>query len=423
MSTPHIPLPQRKSLCGRLAYFQTFLESEVEILSGGDASSAERLQTYLFEQFNIDTVNDLDQKIREPGVPLIPLDEALRSSVENVKASLKPLRLDGDAIITSRVLPVLEAKVAEISCAKCASSHSGKICDGVNDAADDLIVSDAGLCISSLKQLFNVAYEAALAYYSNFGAFFPQTTSPEVKFSTSYSSFQLSSHYSMTDSLVGAVTNFLPPLMIPRVQLQLTVSRLDLETYKRILYLLFHECIAHAFHGIHPDPKKRTGTEPYDSFAEGWMDFVSYKIFEEVVKGTGFAGRRWDTTIKIPDVFEVASELHRKRATLSGRAGTAQIRLGVMVAALTLNFIKDYYEQGFLDPFDGYWAAFYRLSFDLNLLSDISAEKRNAFVNCVRQLGFENDNRNDARLLLVQYLRTGDIYQLVHDAYIMDQED
>lgn len=424
MSAPHIPLPQRKALSGRLAFFDAYLENEIEILEGDEISSVDRFRNHLFEQFDLDAQRDNEQRESErasasPRDPLLPLDESLRNSIAIVEDSVATtLRLPHNSIILTRVLPTLEGRAAGISCAECGSSTGTTICDGVSEPQDDITVSRGGACIAQLHRMFMVASEAASAYYSRFSTLFSTIAVPPVVLSTQYESTPVNGHYSPSGTPAGAVTIYDPRLQRSQVRLHLPVQSLDLRTYVGLQYLLFHECISHAFHGLHPNPGSRTSTKPYESFAEGWMDWVSYKIFEEVVRGTGFLGNRWMDQIVGRNAFEIATTLHSRRIELiPGRNGSAQVLLGAAVASITFNFIKNLYQDEYLEPADGYRDAFFRLSFDLNLLGDISTENRDAFVRAMRRLRnpSEDKKRGQVSLLLMQYLRgILDIYELVN---------
>src|SRR5687767_10628891 len=116
MSAPHIPLPQRKALSGRLAFFDSYLENEIEILEGGEIPSVDRLRNHLFEQFDLDAQRDNEQRESErtsasPRGPLPPLDQSLRNSIATVGDSVATrLRLPDNSIILTRVLPILESR-------------------------------------------------------------------------------------------------------------------------------------------------------------------------------------------------------------------------------------------------------------------------------------------------------------------------
>src|SRR5262249_34234523 len=72
-----------------------------------------------------------------------------------------------------------------------------------------------------------------------------------------------------------------------RIIFHVCVKDFDSMTFMAFPYVMFHECIAHAFHGIYPQNQERKSSKPSDRFSEGWMDWVSYKIIEEILSSYG----------------------------------------------------------------------------------------------------------------------------------------
>lgn len=425
---PHIPLSQRKALCGRLTYYDVFRNYELELYDDNAAAEAERFRRRFFEQLDLESQTDSEQRkkeddLGEPRQPLKHLDVSLQTALDRFKQSLPTLLLDKNAVLTQRLLPVLESRIAQISCEKC--TPFDRVCEGVSDAEDDEIVSARGLCIEQLRRMFELAHEVTLSYYATYATLFRRDAPPEVVFSTLQYKSEVGSHNSSVNRYGGGLTVFFTTVARAQVQLHLNVGKFDLDTYKSVPYLLFHECLAHAFHGIYPDPKKRTKTEPYDRFTEGWMDWVAYKILEEVVKGTGREGLRWQDEITLPDVFEVSTTLHAARSNPANRVeGTSQVRLGVRAAQLTCEFFATLSAKRVLEELDDWWGRFLQLSFDLNVLGEMDARKRNAFVGMMRHLEFTHEEdklRYALDSLLIDYLRTGDIHTLVEEVYKLDQ--
>ncbi|HWS87527.1 MAG TPA: hypothetical protein VN282_11220 [Pyrinomonadaceae bacterium] len=424
---PHIPLSQRKALCGRLSYYDAFQSHELELYADSAAAEVESFCQQFFAQLDLESRKDAQQRVKESDSsetrqPLTHLDVSLRSVLDRFKQILPAVLLEPQSVVTQRLLPAIENTVAGISCQGC--TPFGRVCEGVSDAEDDEIVSAAGLCVRQLRQMFDLALEVAHSYYVTHGSLFPRENPPEVVFSTLQFESEVDSHNAAANRYGGGLTIYFPIVARAQVQLHLYIQKFDLETYKSVLYLLFHECIAHAFHGIHPDPKKRVKTEPYERYAEGWMDWVAYKILEEVVKGTGPEGQRWQDRITLPDVFAVSTTLHRARSNPTNRGdGVRQIRLGARAAELTCEFFHELLEEKSLENFDDPWGNFLQLSFDLNALGEIDAKKRNAFVGMMRHLEFspkEDEIRYPLDSLLIDYLRTRDIHTLIEEVYKLD---
>jgi hypothetical protein len=425
---PHIPLSQRKALCGRLSYYDAFERHELELSVDSAAAEVEIFCQQLFAQLDLESRKDAQQREKEgdsPATrqPLTHLDVSLRSVLDRFKQILPVVLLEPQSVVTQRLLPTIENKVAGVSCQGCTPFE--RVCEGISDAGDDEIVSAAGLCVRQLRQMFDLALEVALSYYATHGSLFPRENAPEVVFSTLQFESEVDSHNAAANRYGGGLTIYFPTVARAQVQLHLNIQKFDLETYKSVPYLLFHECIAHAFHGIYPDPRKRVKTEPYERYVEGWMDWVAYKILEEVVKGTGREGQRWKDRITLRDVFAVSTTLHRARSNPANRGdGTRQVRLGARAAELTYEFFQELLEERALEDFDDPWGSFLQLSFDLNALGGIDVKKRNAFVGMMRHLEFppeEDETRYLLDSLLIDYLRTRDIHTLVEEMFKLDR--
>jgi hypothetical protein len=405
-----------------LLYYDAFQSHELNLYAENSVAEAERFFGYFFDQLILENQIDSQQREKEhssskPRQPLKQLDVSLRDALERFKVVLPSMLFDNAGALMQGLLPEIESKVADISCRKCTPFE--RICEGVSDAEDDEIVTARGMCVVQLREMFDIASEVARAYYSTHGTLFPAGKPPEIVFSTVQFMTEVGAHNSAADRYASGLTNYFSTLARAQVQLHLYVRMFDLETYKSVLYLLFHECIAHAFHATHPDPKERETAKPYERFTEGWMDWVAYKILEEVVKGTGDEGQRWKNRITLPNVFEVSTTLHRSRSEGGNHVeGASQIRLGVRVAEVTFDFFKELAQRKVFKDVGESWRAFLRLSFDLNMLGQIDAKQRNAFVGLMRHLEFpaqQDEMRYPLEALLLDYLRTQDIHTLVEE--------
>lgn len=399
----------------------------MEIYADNAAADVEVFSQRFFDQLKLENQKDSDQRKKEsastgPSLPLTHLDVSLQSALDRFKRILPDVLLNPQSIVPQRLLPVIENTLAGISCKNC--TPFGRICEGINEAEDDEIVSAAGLCIRQLRQMFELAHEVALTYYKTYGSLFPKKP-PEVVFSTLPFESEVGSHNASASRYGSGLTIYFPTVGRAQVELHLNIEKFDLDTYKSVPYLMFHECIAHAFHGIHPDPRKRETTKPYERYTEGWMDWVAYKILEKVVKGTAIGGQQWQDRITLPDVFTVATALHRARSNPANHNdGVSQIRLGVRAAELTYDFFEALSDERKLEEMDNPWGRFLQLSFDLNALGEIDAKKRNAFVGMMRRFGFsdkEDKFRYDLEALLIDYLRTRDILTFVEKVYTLER--
>ena len=83
---------------------------------------------------------------------------------------------------------------------------------------------------------------------------------------------------------VAAETRF--PAGQSEIRLKIDVPRFDFESYCVTPYMLFHEMCCHAFQSLRGSPRFAREDDP---FAEGWMDWVTYRIFCEVAGGNGLS--------------------------------------------------------------------------------------------------------------------------------------
>lgn len=417
----NLPLSSRKILCGRLLVVEALLAHEDQIDLEDATAKAPIFRDAINRYFEAESSKDGEQRENENKAgqgrsPLKALDQSLLDAISNFKLAAGGLNLDSPPVL-QQLLTAIEKSASSISCANCSSTG---ICEGISESDDDEIVARGGLCLAPFRQLFEVAREIATTYYEAYCGLLSAATTPQIILSTWNFENAVNADETIADGAAGAKTVFSSRNATAEIQLQFAVKRFSRRAFKGMLYLLLHECIAHAFHGLFPDPKNRIGTEPYDRFAEGWMDWVSYYILRQVIEGSGFAGDRWRAGIILPDILGTTQQMHEARHDASNESGSlderkvkglGQIRLGVSVAKKTYAFIKKLCIDHEDLPSD-YDAAFLRLSLELNMLGETSAEDTNMFIDAMRKLSFPPES--DARWYFIEeklldYLRGGSI--------------
>lgn len=414
--TPHIPLSQRKTLCGRLIYFDTAPPHENDFIAEGAADTFALFRDELFQSLAKEVKADKTNAGRQKK----PLDQALKDAFKRFKNTVSAQELlEEKPQLTGPLLASIEKKVSGVSCAGCSP---GKICDGADIGHDSGIVAAAGRCIEPLKQMFDVASEAAYIYYSTLSTVFPGVR-PDIVFSTRLLGGPgggLPAQW-----VVDGVTTFHDERAraVALAQLKLHPPQFDLDNYKAVLYVLFHECIAHCYHAIAPGHAGRKTTRRYEHFAEGWMDWVSLKVLEQVLSGTGPA-RALRSKIKPTNVYAVASTFHEDRLKFEpedydGTEGEpGHLKYGASVAQAVYNFIQEQYNRGIFKPRKAFANAFFSLSFDLNMSNGFTDSLRDKFIPFMNKLVYPREyyenvpglyrKRVAAEELIKDYLRTRD---------------
>lgn len=437
----HIPLTHRKALCGRLLYLDAV--NQLGPALPGDRSSYEYFTRLLLEHIELPVLADTKQRYTEKTtsaqrLPLKALDLSLREAVDGFKSVSAYKLVTGD-LSSKTIMKSVTGALSVLSCQTCSSSND--ICEGLAQTNDDDLVHRKGACISQLRQMFEVAHDAAKAYYAAYASNFPSNPSPDIVFSTGHTEFIPEKEHPLEGFYAGAVTRFIDESGQARaeVKLKLTLGKhgfkLDLYTYKGILYVLFHECIAHAFHGLLPTFDKRWTSDPFDSFSEGFMDRVAFEVLKESVEDTGLASSlNLRNRIVFLDSLKAAGKMSFERNECDFDevvTNKADIALGVKAAEASFELMKTAYKSEDFGPIDDFKRGFYQLAFDLNLRQDVDRNSRRDFVTlmyCYHILcAIKPGNRNVAMTLalsdihaaIVNYLRTRSITTLIIDTQNM----
>ncbi|HBB97217.1 MAG TPA: hypothetical protein DC054_17710 [Blastocatellia bacterium] len=434
MIYPHqIPLTERKALSWRLLFLDAVNNFGLALPRGSNAYSV--LTSFLNEQIKVEVAMDREQRLNEqaegkPAGPLRPLDNSLKSAIDNFRAT------PAFALVSASkpVLPMVNAittSVNALCCQTCGSAAA--ICEGLATMKDNGIVSDKGDCIAQLRQMFDMAREAARTYYAAYAATFPVNLDPDIVLSTRHTNSMLAGNHHLANFYASGMTEFVDTAVQPKAEAQLNLLMddkavefmLDLNTYKGILYIMFHECIAHAFQGLLPNFQGRQPTRPYDMFAEGFMDQVAFEVLREVLEKTGLANTSGlKRQIHFPDSLKVTERIRLSRNDCDVNdvaTDKAELARGVLAAETILKLIRSAYTSNDFGRPEDFWQGYYRLAFGLNLRRDIDWRKKRDFVlllykyHVVSAQPLPSRDRSEEMFLLeierivTNYLRTDDI--------------
>jgi len=374
----HIPLEKRKALTAILVFLEAAeplreqfvfsglehgfnkFESDVRVFTGIQYDNSERQRP--------DTGNGLS------------LSDFLASIVRRLRATAESLN---DTLVGSlhldqyeRLYQAIRERASQVDCSMCMNRRrEGRLCKGI-DRIDDEIVSTGGLCIEPFKAMFNAALGTARLYYTTFGTSLPATGLPDVVFHTG---FDVGKPHGFPNSdypvYVGGITNVRDEAgsFWSDVKLTLGIMRFDWTSYLVTPYVLFHECFSHAFSGAYPSPEGRSNPETDDAFAEGWMDWVAFEVFLDLLRPAP-QHRVPAATVQFRNQFVFRDE-HMNAATLlhadtvnwrKHRGDSIHRARGQRAAVKTLRLLEHFCSLESTPDYDP-WEAFLKLSFDLNL--------------------------------------------------------
>jgi hypothetical protein len=304
--------------------------------------------------------------------------------------------------VFDHVLEDVSAGLTAIVCERCVAVPA---CH-----ADSQIVAQHGQCLGFFRTCVELACFEATAWYEKFLPGCLPTT-PRIEFSTLLAanppdSIAVAKHVS-GKTFFDDTTE-----LVSEIQLLIHVSGFDLESYHAAAYIIFHEMICHAFQGIRRASRNRDRrTREIDSFGEGWMDWVTFRVFADVVAGCGWSDIQPTLDRESREIVNRFRDARQGRFGISGQERTrAFFQIGEEAA-------QEYH--AFLNSQPG-WSAqdaeevFFRISFDWNVEGD--CRKRREFVNSVRQLlKFDRSKENISRLResLEAYRNSGHVLDLV----------
>lgn len=399
----HIGLQRRKELCGRLFYFDTIQPYKENFSRCGAGPALDVLRNSLFNFISdelSDTTNDLSG------------DTFLRKLTSRFLRTAEP-ELERHPQLFEVVKTALQKRGDEISCANCNSLRSG--------VGNEEVISSRGCCMSPLRQMFDIAHKTARIYYSKF-ATHSETILPEVVFSTRHSRDMSDLHDLPVPYAVTGGTQYcsLGEQSWTEVYLKMCVEKFDYDSYMATPYILFHECIAHAFHGVIPSPLNRKPSEPEDEFAEGWMDFVAFKIMEEVMDKKGPAKHLSSKVNFTDEHYHRSFNLYFSRVDLNvshpykPSEHAIHRKLGQSAANKVLHVLGRLPES-YKNP----WQAFLQMSLDLNMHQGFEQTQRHKFVALINNLAKpgEIDTPRHCEIVPIirKYLKNQDAIGFIED--------
>lgn len=340
----HLPLDRLKTIAARMLYFDSVSENHAHPYLQ-DKGLADVLQE--FYECALDNSNHV--RAERGG----PLDEFVTAVVDELDDLAKKLKLSSnESQIVTPLLGHLRQKVVTLKCHTC-SPIPAAICCAENIRRNDEIITRSGACIKSLKQWFQLATQTAESYYRTHATGCP-TLLPSMELSTAFKK-EVAGPFHVTGETEYREDG------VCIIKLIFDTAHFDRESYESVPYILFHECICHAFQGFNIPDRKHCSAD--DSFAEGWMDWAAYSALERTERAhraTGPGG-----TPPPPQ------RVHRRHISIANRfhdwrwKDSVQVRNGVVAASRFFDLLDELLEPK--DPFEATWNAFFRITFDLNL--------------------------------------------------------
>lgn len=402
LPNPHVGSDVRKMLCGRLLYLNTVqVHKEQFSKCGADGTIDSLRQTVLtyidkYKGQNGGGAAVSDNFIGDLFTYLLDIAEpALRphpSAFKFLKTTIDTSR--GQITCTNCTVPAAPLRLGAA-------------------------VSTSNCCKASLHQMFDFAHEVTKIYYGAYSVY-SRCTPPAVTFDTKLYRDSKSVHDLPIKCSVSGAVKFASLANGPcsEVQLLLHVDDFDLDSYLTVPYVLFHECIAHVYHGILPTPKNRQVNEPDDEFAEGWMDYVAFKIFEEIYAEKGPA-KQLLRKVKITQEHHHRSyNLHISRIELNVDPPSKQSmyairrRSGHTAADKVRRVLERLCESDAQA-----WKTFLQMSFDLNLSQKFEPLQRQLFVAIINNLSkpgeIDSPRHCDVVRVINKYLTHKDLEKFV----------
>lgn len=384
----HIPLAQRKAICGRLVFLAAAYPERSKFVAAGAGLQFDQVRDNLVGLTKQELEDSDDQEA---------LDAYLRRLFKDLGSQMQPQLQGKYGTQFQRLAADMRAGVQSISCRQC-TPIQGHICNGGD--RDDEIVRDSGVCIAPLRTMFDAAAAAANKWYASSCNLFDPATSRKIVFSTSFTNSK--PHDIPGDYFVGAATTELagPPLTA-QIELSLWPQKFDWKTYAATLYVLFHECICHAFQGMRP---VRAGLRN-DGFAEGWMDWIAFECFLRHLKFS-------PGTATLRSHRDSGTQFHLLRVDYDreDRSRDSFIRAFGKSVAERFFHLLERLPQSWGDP----WTNLLMFSFDANVVDGLSDRDLQVLNGCLP----DEEGRGAPEMELVvdalrKYLTDKDIYDFL----------
>ncbi len=265
----HLDLAQRKALCARLIALRATRPKELAFLRAGVEDE--------FREIELRVLNRSAKGLTDsPNTER--LDSFVRRTVQDLRTELQPYLKYRQSQVFVDWIEEVENNAKEVDCLRC-SPPPGVICDGSD--ADHVIVNSGGRCIQGVRQVFDDALRNTVRFYQRFSTLYGGSRLPEVQLSTCY--YQDKPHPFPIQYYVSGATRYHDSNseLLSEVRFNVFPKNFDWDSYLASYYVFLHECVCHVFQGIHTTGL-RDVTEPSDPFAEGWMDWISFTMLQDL---------------------------------------------------------------------------------------------------------------------------------------------
>lgn len=264
LNPEHLLLQTRKLVSARLAYFDA-VEPLVARLTTDPRFAAEIRGHAL----------NMAGALARVSPNTEPLDECLTQWVSQVEQGVRgwPGAAIHEAFVT-RAVQSLRARVATVNCLQCAAGLYA-LCNG--GAGDDQVVASGGQCLALLRDRFQIAMALTRWYYDRFSMLPAGRSWPTMRLGTNETlrvPHDVPVPYAVGGATVYGEVGGHP---VSEIQVSIVPEKVDAATARAIWYIMLHECVVHAYQRLTPDGHDR-GTDPFDAFAEGWMDWVAMEL-------------------------------------------------------------------------------------------------------------------------------------------------
>jgi hypothetical protein len=273
MSVPHhIPLQNRKALAARLE----FLDAVCPHWRAGALEAGGPLVPFEVELVNI---TNRATNITGGSPNSVALDVFVAGAFRELDHRAIHHVAAGEARNVREVLHTARGRAELLSCEKCASGAT--VCTGLT--RDDVLVANGGHCIRPIKDMFTVAAHTADRYYRGCSARFAGLNPSDIPTVVLATKHWLGTPHNLPLRVqVSGATEFKGgvPNLESHVGLNICIENFDWESYCAILYVLFHECVSHAYQNLTTSPARRAPLDPDDPFGEGWMDWLALRLLQ-----------------------------------------------------------------------------------------------------------------------------------------------
>jgi hypothetical protein len=390
-----LTLKNRKVLFSRVAIMATMQQHREKAYVLELGTDFDAVQAGLFR-----AANDAS-KAGDGSSDNIPLDVFAKT----VPKKMRPI-LDTFEEPSQRTLqPIFESVAAELESISCDRCKPLTDCDGTSSKFK---LRGGEECVKPFLMNYRLVLDEVMAWYTRYSVDFANLRLPEVLLSIRQYQRPTTLHICRN---IGGTTKYEDKgeHLVSKIELHLNVPEFDSESYFAVPYVIFHELICHAFNGVRSSYLPRQETPETDRFAEGWMDYVAYRVFNEVMEGNGLTNHVIEDYAS--EYAMQGASLHRVRQEYDRTPQVENsMRANFMIGAHAAQFFLRTLRSMFPEEAE---ELFLRISFDLNLTRDRSKCRRK-LVDLVydshRNPSVEGDvGAERIRRLLRKYRSTNDV--------------